>query len=458
MKTRKTMDLTNGPIMRKLIIFAMPILLSNLLQHLYHAADKAVVGQFAGTAALAAVGVPGSMISTILGLFTGLAVGANIVCANFRGAQKQDHLQRSMHTGILLSVICGFVMAVVGYLLTEPAIRLMQTPAELEDQAGLYMKIYFCGVPASLVFNFGSSILRAHGDTKRPMMILSVSGLANVLLNLAFVLLFDMAVAAVALATVVSQVISAVWVLRVLFDPNGEFKMSFRGLRLHKEELLAIVRVGIPCGINGILFSVSNTILQSTVNTFGETVIAGNVAADGISGLVYQILIAFYTACVSFSGQCYGAKKYSRIDRLFRDSCLACSGIIVLVATAATLFPRQLMGIFNQDPAVLDAGFPKLMICCWGYILYSISENLLGCLRGMKRSGVPTVLNVVGICLPRLIWIYVFFPMNPTVMMLYLCYPISYVISITLQGSYYIYTRKKLKAQNDEVADVTPVL
>jgi len=313
---KNVLDMTSGPVIGKLLTFVLPVLASNLLQHLYSAADRAIVGRVAvnGDFALAAVGSTGPAITLILNLFMGFALGANVICSNLRGAAKTKELRRAMHTSILLAAVCGVFLTIVGVLLAKPFLQLMQSPESVIESATLYMRIYFVGVPFSLLLNFGSSILRAHGDSKRPMLILAVSGLVNVGLNLVFVVFFGMDVDGVAWATVISQVIAAVCVLRILFKPDGDYGLNLKELKIHHREMTDIARMGIPAGLNGALFSISNVIIQSSVNSLGDIVMAGSAAAEGITGLTYQILAAFYTACINFGGQCYGAGKYKRID------------------------------------------------------------------------------------------------------------------------------------------------
>lgn len=453
MKTHHTMDLTTGSVTKKLLLFALPILASYVLQHLYNAADKAVVGQFAGKLALGAVGSTGSAITMLLNLFSGLAIGVNVVCSNLRGAHKETELRQCMHTSVLVSFICGLALCIIGQFLTRPLLILLKTPDDVIDGAELYMRIYFAGVPASLLYNYGAGILRAYGDTKRPMIILALSGLVNVALNLVFVIVFNMTVDGVAWATVASQVISAAAVMFILFSSKDEFRLRFHELKIDFTSFRSIIRVGVPCGLNGLVFSISNMILQSYVNSFGSTVLAGNVAADGITGLIYQFVAAFYSACVSFSGQCYGAGKYKRIDKLLRSSLLVCVGTMTVFALFSTFSPRPLLAIFDPDPEVVEAGIPKLTILAWSYIIYAISDMFLGCLRGMRKSGIPTMINAFGICLPRVLWARFIFPLHPTVGMLYICYPISYIISSGAQGLYYFYCRKKLSAANPEYAN-----
>lgn len=444
MKSRNTMDLTTGSVTRKLIAFMLPLLASNLLQYFYNAADKAVVGQFAGRIALAAVGSTNSATTMMLNLLVGLSAGASIINANLLGARKQDELRRSMHTSIVVSGICGLFIGVFGIVACKPLLRLMSCPDSVIDSAALYMRIYFCGVPASMLYNFGAGILRTHGDTKRPMFILAISGLVNVVLNLLFVIVFKMDVDGVAYATIISQYISSAWVLYILFAPKGDYRLRIKELKLHKQEAAAIVKVGLPCGVNGLVFSVSNVIVQSTINGFGDVVIAGSVASDSVTGFLYQILAAFYTSCVTYAGQCYGAKKMKRINKLFLSAAGISSSIMVILAIVASFTPKTLLGIFNSEPDVVAAGAQKMMIMCWSYVLYAVSEVLLGCLRGMRKGTIPTTINIAGICMTRVLWILFVFPMNSAnILFLYLCYPLSYVISVSAMVIYYTYCYRR---------------
>lgn len=443
----KSLDLTTGSVTGKLLAFTLPVLASNLLQHLYNAADKAVVGKFAanGSEALAATGAAGPAITLLLNLFVGLSLGANVVCANLRGAQKPTELRRAMHTAILLAGLAGLFAMAVGLLVADPFLTVMSCPEEILDLAALYMRIYFVGVPFSLLYNFGAAILRSHGDTQRPMVILGISGLANVVLNLVFVICFGMDVDGVAWATVISQVLSAVIVLWILFKPDGGFDLNLKELKLHRQELASIARIGIPSGMNGIVFSISNVTVQSSINSLGPDVMAGASASGGITGLVYQVLASFSSANISFAGQCYGAKRYDRIDRLLATSISLCCSIMAGLSLIATLAPRPLQLLFTSNEAAIRAGTPQLIITCWSYLLYSMSDLTLGTLRGMRFSTVPTLLNVACICLPRLLWVFVFFPMKPVLWFLYLCYPISYAISATAQITLYLQVRKRIR-------------
>ena len=442
----KTKDLTVGPVAKNLVLFVLPIIFSNLMQQLYTVADRIVVGQFAanGTAALAAVGSTGSATSMVLSLFNGLASGVSILCANLRGAREEEKLRKTMHTALLLLGVSGLFLLVVGVLFARPLMQLINVPADMLDLACLYVKIFFLGVPASLVYNTGSAILRAHGDTRRPMMILAVSGLVNVALNLVLVVLFNMSVAGVAIATVVSQVVSAVWVLSILFSRKDIFRLRRQELRIHPKTAKRLLGVGIPCGINSIAFCVPNMILQATVNTFGTAVVAGNVAADSITILLIQLMVGFYSGTVSFVGQNYGAQKYKRVDRSVGTAAALSCGLILVVSTLVMVFSQPLMALFNGDPEVIRAGTPKLNLYCSFCALYAASEVLLGAVRGLKKTLVPSIINISAICGIRILWIYCIFPLRPTVDMVYWCYPISWVFSsLGLLGTY-LYYRKKL--------------
>lgn len=448
MKPRRSLDLTSGPVLSKLLQFVLPILLSNLLQHFYNAADKIVVGQFAenGKIALAAVGAASPACTMLVTLLSGLSLGSNITCSNLRGARKHKELKDTMHTSVLMSFMVGGILCLLGLVFCTPLLRAMSTPEETIVMSTQYMRIYFCGVPFMMAYNFGAGILRAHGDARRPMGILALSGIINVVLNLVFVIVFHMGAAGVALATAIAQAVSAFRVLWILFDPKDEYKLELKSLKVSKHHATNIIRLGVPCSMNGLVFSLSNVLIQSTVNELGPTILAGNVAADGITGLIYQVIIAFYSGCISFTGQCMGARKYRRIDQMLLASCASCVGILLVINLFSTLWPELVISMFNSDPEVIKAGIPKLMIIGWGYILYAMSEIFLGTLRGMGKSNIPTIINVLSICGIRLVWIYaVYKPFLSTgVKSLYICYPVSYLFSITALGIYLFHCRKEL--------------
>lgn len=450
MASSNTLDMTQGSVTKKLISFTIPILLSALLQHLYTIADRIVVGNFAenGKVALAAVGSTGSATNLLLNLFNGMSVGVNVVCANLRGSRKQADLQRCMHNAMLLSVIFGVMLMGIGVVLCKQILLLMKTPADVLPLAATYMRIYFLGMPASLVYNFGAAILRSHGDSKRSMYILSVTGIVNVVLNLVLVIGFHMDVAGVAIATIVAQYLSAAAILWILFSPRQEYGMRIKQLCIHKAIMKKIIAIGVPCGINGILINVANVIVQTAVNDFGSAdIIAGNTAATDINNFSYLVNGAFSSACVSFSGQCYGAKQYRRMDKLVLTSVGYNCIIDLLLAAVVSLFPRQLLGIFNSDPNVVEAGVFKLLLCAWSTSLFAVSETMVGCVRGMGRSMPPMIINIICLCGVRLVWVLAVFPLCPhKTAYLYLCYPVSWVIAAVSQTAYFLHCRKKLNS------------
>lgn len=447
MSKRYSMDLTQGSVFKKLILFAIPILLTNLLQQLYHSADVVVVGNFARDSkiALAAVGSCGSVTNLLLDLFLGLSIGANVLCANLYGAGNRGDLKRAMETSLITATVSGVFIGAVGFFFAKTFLTWMGTPASVLGAATTYMKIVFLGQPGSLIYNFGASILRAHGDTKRPMYILTFSGLVNVALNLLFVIVFHLDAAGVALATTISHYVSAAAILFLLCHPAGEQRLDLMHLSFEKKAFFEILRIGIPGGLNGVVFSISNVIIMSAVNSMGDTVIAGNAAGAGVDAFLFKILSSFYNACVTFAGQNFGAKKLKRIDRLLWQSILVADGIYLCVFTVLMLFPEFFLGLFTRDMDVIQVGIDRLKTIGAGYFLYCVSEMAIGCTRGMGKTLVPTVLNAAAICIPRILWVIFAFPQSPSLYFLYLCYPISYVFCTAAQLWCYFDTMKKEK-------------
>ena len=447
MASKNTLDLTRGPIIKRLFSFAVPIFFTLLLQHLYNAADKAVVGQFAvnGKEALAAIGATSAVTAMVLNLKSGLATGVNVHCSKLRGAGDTVSLRKGMHTGVLLSVITGTVLALIGIAISKPVLLALDTPESILPDAVVYMRVYLAGLPAMSAYNFCSGIFRSHGDTKRPMFILLISGLVNVALNLVFVIVFKMRVAGVAIATTISQLLSAICLLKILFDPKDAYQLTRKELRLDKTAVKEIFRLGIPAGLNLMAVNFASTIVQTAVNSFNDTaIIAARTVVADVMNIFIQALHAFSLGCVSFAGQCYGAKKYKRIDKLAITTILCGSGLILLEALVVTIFPEAVIGIFNKDPAVLRVGKAILLINVWGYLLNAVNDVLINCVKGMGRSIGPTVINLTTKLLPQGIWVWVFFPMRRTIEWLYLASPISWLISSVVLAIYYICIRKKL--------------
>lgn len=430
-KSKYEIDMCSGQLLSKIIIFTLPLLLSSNLQLLYNAADVIVVGRYAGKASLAAVGSTGSLTNLIVSLFIGLSIGASVAVAQNYGANKWKDVSEVVHTSMLISIISGIAVGLVGVIMARTFLIAMDTPADVIDKATLYMRIYFAGMPASMVYNFGSSILRAVGDTKRPLIFLTISGIINVILNLIFVIAFDMDVAGVAIATVISQVVSAVLVVICLMRFDGACRLRLRDLKLHKDKLIQLVRIGLPAGIQSSLFSISNVLVQSSVNSFGSVVImAGNSAAANIEGFIWVSMNSLHQAALTFVGQNVGARQYERVKRVTG----LCVSLVVVVGVVlgglALLFGKELLGIYAPgEEDVIGYGMIRLTIIAGTYWTCGIMDVLVGVLRGMGTSFVPMVVSVIGVCGGRIMWILTVFRAYMELKVLYISYPISWVIT-----------------------------
>ena len=436
-----------GPILPKMLKFAVPLMLSSILQLLFNAADVVVVGKFAGDDALAAVGCTGSLINLLINLFMGLSVGANVMVARHFGAKRESELKKSVHTSMLLSVLGGLLLTGVGVLFTEGILELMETPAEVLPLAALYLRIYFMGMVPNMIYNFGSAILRAIGDTKRPMYFLTLAGIVNVCLNLIFVIAFSWGVAGVAVATVISQTISAVLVVICLLRESGAIRLSLKELKIDKKELLAILRIGIPAGLQGCIFSLSNVVIQKSVNGFGKVTVSGNSAASNLEGFVYVSMNAFHQATLSFMSQNYGAGRYDRLKKI------TVAGILCVTATGLTLgnleyfFGRTLLNIYTSSENVIDAGVVRLSIICTTYFLCGMMDVMVGALRGLGYSFVPMIVSLCGVCGIRLVWLFTVFEMEEyhLVETVYVSYPISWLATFLIHLGSYIFISRKMK-------------
>ena len=422
-------DMCNGPLFGKILIFAVPLMLSGMLQLFFNVADIIVVGQFVGHTALAAVGSTGSLINLLVNVFVGLSVGTNVLVARYYGARDAKHLHETVHTSVLTSVLSGTALIVIGLILAEPLLTLMGTPDDVLDQAALYMRIYFVGMPASMLYNFGAAILRAVGDTKRPLYFLFISGIVNVILNLVLVLVFHLGVAGVAIATVTSQVISAVLVALCLIKTDAPYRLELKKLRIHKSKLLEIIKIGLPAGMQGAVFSISNVLIQSSINSFGSTVMAGSTAASNIENFVYTAMNALYQTALSFTGQNVGGGKYKRIGKIMRICVLDVTAIGILLGGGAYLCGSTLLSIYTSDPQVIQYGLERMMFVCLPYFLCGIMDTLVGSLRGMGYSIMPMIVSLTGACALRIVWIMTIFQMNPTLSTLFLSYPVSWFVT-----------------------------
>lgn len=461
MENKNSIDLTTGSVMKKLALFAFPLWFASLVQQLYHAADVAVVGNFAkdSTAALAAVGSTGYITNLLLNLFMGLSVGASVICAQRYGARDEKSLRRAMVTSILASLIGGIFISILGFAFARPLLLLMGSPESVIGQATLYMQITFLGKPANLIYNTCSAIMRAHGESKRPMYILTATGLVNVLLNLVFVIGFQLDAAGVALATVVAEYLSAFLALKILFHPHGEYRLELSEFKIHTKELVQIIKIGVPAGINGMMFSFSNVIVISTVNAMGAVTVAAVSASSSVAHIIYTIVSAFSSACVSFAGQNFGAKKFKRISRLLWSSIFLTEIIFIVVNTILTIFPEFFLGLYTKDPEVIRTAIPKMMVNNWGYLIFAVAEMANGCQRGFGKTLAPTLINVFAICITRLVWVLAIYPILPqNLVSLYLCYPVSWSVSTVAQLiSYFLTKRKKEREYLESISGAEAV-
>ncbi len=442
-KRHYEIDMLNGPVMPKMLSFALPLVLSSVLQLTFNAADVIVVGRFEGHAALAAVGAPGSLINLLINLFLGLSVGANVVVAQFRGAGDYRQTSAAVHTSIALSIISGISVGIVGFFLAGTFLGMMNTPADVLPLATSYMRIYFLGMPANMIYNFGAAILRAVGDTRRPLAYLTVAGVVNVALNLFFVAVLGMGVSGVALATIISQFISATLVVLCLIRTDGPIHLDIRKIRFDLDKVARIARVGLPAGLQGMLFSISNVLIQSTVNSFGTNVTAGNTVAVNLEGYIYVSMNAIYQAAITFTGQNVGARRYDRISRVAVAALLAVSGIGLALGGVLMLFMRPLFSIYTNDEAVIAAAAVRSSIIAPTYFLCGMMDSMVGLLRGMGASLTPMVVSLMGACGFRILWIVLIFPLSPTLKMLYTSYPVSWGITFLAHFVCFLIIKRK---------------
>ena len=438
-------DMTTGPLIPKILAFSIPLMLSGILQLLFNAADIIVVGQFASPQAMAAVGSTGSLNNLIVNIFLGLSIGSSVLMARFYGAKNRENIHDLIHTSILLSLTSGCVLIVLGQLLAKPLLTIMGTPDDVINQSILYMRIVFLGMPAMLTYDFGAGILRAVGDTKRPLAYLFIAGIINVCLNLISVIIFGMGVAGVAIATITSQYISALLVLRCMIRTNSVYKLNLKELRIRKSMLLRIIRIGVPAGIQGALFNVSNVLIQSSINSFGSLVMAGNTAAANIEGFVYTSMNAVYQASTNFTSQNVGAHKTKNITPVLLSCMLIVTSVGLILSTIVEVFAYQLLGIYSADADVISYGIERLHVVCLTYFLCGLMDTACGSIRGLGYSIAPTLVSLAGACGLRILWIYTVFQAHRTQFVLYLSYPVSWVVTFIAHSICFIIFSKKWK-------------
>ena len=443
----RTMDMTEGPLLTKVLFFALPIMLSGILQLLFNAADTIVVGRFAGNQALAAVGSVGSLNNMIISLFVGLSIGANVLVARYTGARDSARVSETVHTSVLLSLIGGALLSVVGIAAARPLLELMGSPEDVIGLSVIYVRIIFAGMPVQMLYNFCAAVLRAVGDTKRPLYFLTVAGVINVVLNLVFVIVLHMSVAGVALATILSQAVSAALVVRSLMLMEGPTHLSLRSLHLNPAMLREIIRIGLPAGIQSSVFSLSNVVIQSSVNSFGSIVIAGNAAGANVGNFVYQAMNTFQQAITCFAGQNAGARKPARIITSLKVSLFWAFSFGVVLGLLSCVFGRQLLSLYSTDPAVIAAGMERMLIVCGPYFLCGIMDVMTGVLRGVGYSLLPMIVSLLGACAFRILWVMTVFAAAPSMTCLMLSYPVSWLLTFSVLVVIFLVLWRRLRRQ-----------
>jgi putative MATE family efflux protein len=439
----KTVVMTEGSLGKKILLFSLPLMLSNVLQILFTMSDVAVVGRFAGPLALGAVGSTTTLVMLFTGFLIGVGAGINVMVARFCGARDKKNAGETIHTSALLSLIIGLVVMGIGELLTRPLLELLGTKPDLMEGATVYLRVYFLGLPALAIFNFGNSVLSAVGDTKRPLLYLSASGVLNVALNLLFVIGLHMSVMGVALASIIAQYVSAILVLIPLFHTNGIHELRLKQLRFSPDKAVRLLGLSIPAGCQNAIFHIANLFIQAGVNSFDTTVVAGNAAAANADGLVYDVMAAFYTACSSFMSQNFGAGKRERILKSYFISLAYSFAAGVLLGGLLVLFGRQFLSLFATDTAVIEAGITRLTIMGLSYCVSAFMDATIAASRGIGKSLWPTVIVILGSCVFRVIWVYTVFAHFHTIESLYLLYVFSWSITALAEVGYFAHSYRK---------------
>ncbi|MBQ4617710.1 MAG: MATE family efflux transporter [Clostridia bacterium] len=442
-----TLDMCTGSIFKKMLRFALPLMLSGVLQLLFNAADVIVVGQFAGTNSLAAVGSTTALIALLTNLFIGLSVGVNVLAARYFGAGQEREFRQTIHTSVAIGALSGVFLTVLGMVLARPILEMMGTPAEVIDLSVLYLRTYFAGMAATMLYNFTSTILLASGDTIRPLIILSCAGALNVSFNLLFVICFQWGVFGVGLATAISQWASSIAVVVCLLVEKGPLKLCLREIKIHKDKLLKILRIGLPAGLQSSLFSIANVVIQSSVNGFGPLVMAGNTAAQNLESFVFVSMSAFSQAAVSFIGQNLGAGRHERINRIVGTAQGCVIGVNAIIGVILFTCGPFLLSLYNSEPDVIAAGMDRLRIMAVSFVLAGMMDVMVGSLRGLGYSVMPMIVSLIGVCALRLVWIFTLFqmPMFHSVEMLYITYPISWGLTLVAHTTCFAVVRKRLK-------------
>ncbi len=456
MKQKTEIIMIEGNLFSKLLIVAVPFVLSGILQLLYNAADLIVCGKYGSEHAVAAISATNSLINLIINLFMGLSVGANVLLARCFGEQNKEKGQKVVYTAMISSVVCGIVMGLFGFLMSRTFLTLTGTPTDIIDLSTTYLKIYCLGIPFSMIYNFGASLLRAIGDTKRPFVILALSGLCNVSLNLLFVIVFKMDVAGVSLATIISQGISAFFVVLCMINNKGFFNFKFKQMKFYKKEALEILKIGLPAGIQSTIFSLSNVLIQSSVNSLGTNVMDGSGASGSLEGFVYTSMNAVATSCVAFVSANYGAKKKNNIKKVIMYTCLLVVLMDFIVGSIILTFQDQLLGLYVNTEEAMAAGKQRIVIIIGTYFLCGLMDTFAYSLRGIGYSITPAVVSLIGACGIRVLWIFTIFRMDEfhSIFGVALSYPISWIITALAQFTIFLFLFSKIKFDKNNQLDV----
>ena len=457
MNSQQKITLTSGSLGRNILLFSIPLMLSNVLQVLFNMSDIAVVGRFAGSHALGSVGSTSILVTLFTGFLIGVGSGINVNVARYLGCQSDRDVSETVHTSAILCVIIGTIALLIGVLGARPMMQLLGTKDELIDGAIQYLQIYFLGMPALAVYNFGNAVLSAAGDTRRPLIIMIVAGIVNVILNLFFVIVCQLSVAGVAIATVVAQAVSTTLIILCMIRSHSVIHLQRDMLRIHGDKLKEIVRVGLPAGLQGTIFSISNVLIQSSINSFGSIAIAGNSASSNLEGFMYTSMNSVYQAALSFAGQNMGARKYSRLKKVLCNCLAIVTGIGIGMGAIMYLFRYQLLGIYSSDMDVINFGIERLELFCLTYFTCGAMDVMVGQMRGMGYSIVPMIVSLVGVCGIRIVWIFTVFKASNSLLTLYMSYPVSWVVTLAVHFSTFLYVYHKVKQRTDGVPDVPTV-
>ena len=437
--------MTEGPLFVNIMRFTVPIIITNMLQLMFNATDIIMVGRMCGSESVAAVGATGSVTQLLVNLFIGIALGAGVTVAQGVGARDNDEVHKAVHTAMTASVICGLVMGIIGFVFSKGILNLMDTPADVIGMSTTYIRIYFLGSVFSMVFNFGAAILRAVGESKKPLYYLFASGVLNICLNFCLILFCGMNVEGVAIATIASQALSAVLVVRDLLSRSDICRLEPKSMRIHKKQLKKIVRIGLPSGAQASLFSLSNMLIQSSVNSFGTSVLSANSAANNIEGFLYAVVGAFQQTTINFSGQNMGARQYRRIRKLTFMSMATAAVISEVMGLLVLTFGRQLLGIYiTDDPAAIEYGLVKFSFVSALYFICAFMDTVIGSVKGIGKTTQGMIISLLGTCGFRVFWIYTVFANHRTLPWLYACYPISYGLVFVVQLIYFMYVTRGL--------------